>query len=444
MPTRHNIWVHGGQDRFVNREHELTILQKDFQTARVIVLYGRRRIGKTRLLKKWGESVELLYTQAIEASEPLQLQQIYEDMKDHFSLKIAPQNWNDQLKLFSSISKRAAIVLDEFPYLVESNPSVPSILQRWIDHDQPNTIVLVLSGSSIGMMHSLFLDSSSPLYGRANRILRLEPMNYTSFAEYLRVDPNNRDNFIKYSVTGGMPKYWEYTEKDQSSIEFIDSIFSSEYSWFENEPYRILKDENINGLRPFSILEAIGRGASKPSDIAKRLQVRQTDIGRPLSALLDASVLTREVPFGESVRSTKKTLYSIADHTIRFWYSLYSPHRSRWHLYSIQKKQQIVHSHAAFTLEKEYRELFPDGARYWEGNDIEFDCVRHTDGSTDRIIVSEIKWKDLNPQTRTRLRSELQKKYMTSKLAQKYDKADFEILSFADVIEKNVPKTVRS
>jgi hypothetical protein len=421
-------------DRFVNRKHELSILKKDFYADRVIVLYGRRRIGKTRLLKKWGESSELLYTQAIEASESLQIQQIYEDMKHHFPIDITAQNWNDLLKLFSSVSKRAAIVLDEFPYLVESNPSLPSILQRWIDHDQPDTLVLVLSGSSIGMMHSMFLDTSSPLYGRANRILRLEPMKYTSFAEYLRVDPNTRDTFIIYSVTGGMPKYWEYAEKDQRSINFIDSIFSSEFSWFENEPYRILKDENINGLRPLSILEAIGRGASKPSEIANRLNVRQTDIGRPLQALLDASLLSREVPFGESVRNTKKTLYSIADHTIRFWYSLYSPHRSRWHLYSKEKKQQLVHTHAAITLEKEYRALFPDGGRYWEGKDIEFDCVRLADESNTRIIVSEIKWKDLDQKTRARLRQELQEKYTASKLSKKYDEAEFEILSFSDVV----------
>ena len=213
-------------------------------------------------------------------------------------------------------------------------------------------------------------------------------------------------------------------------------MFTEHYSWFENEPHRILKDENINGLRPLSILEAIGRGASKPSEIAKRLGVRQTDIGRPLQALLDASLLTREIPFGESIRSTKKTLYSIADHTMRFWYSVYSPHRSRWHLYSKEKKQQILHTHAAGTLEKEYRSLFPDGARYWEGNDIELDRVRHADKSAKRIIISEIKWKDLTTRTRTRLKRGLQEKYLSSALAQKYPEADFEILSFSDVVQK--------
>ncbi|MCF7929176.1 MAG: AAA family ATPase [Spirochaetales bacterium] len=424
------------RDRFVNRTRELSILEKEFRTARVIVLYGRRRIGKTRLLKKWGESAHLLYTQAIEASESLQLQQIYEDLKEHFTVDIEPRSWFDMLKLFSSISKQSAIVLDEFPYLVESSPSLPSILQRWIDHDQADTVALVLSGSSTGMMHSLFLDTASPLYGRADRILRLEPMGYPSFTAYMQDDPENRENFIKYSVTGGVPKYWEYVEPQQSAAGFIDSIFSSEYSWFENEPYRILKDEKINGIRPVSILEALGRGASKPSEIAKRLQTKQTDIGRPLLALLDASLISRELPFGESVRSTKKTLYSITDHTLRFWYSLYSPHRSRWHLYSEETKRQIVHNHAAVALEKEYRALFSDAERYWEGKEVEFDCLRHADESMKRIIVSAIKWKELNNKTRTRLKKELQEKYADSGLAKKYEKADFEILDFHDVVRK--------
>ncbi|MFP4619400.1 MAG: AAA family ATPase [Spirochaetaceae bacterium] len=422
--------------RFVNRAAELSTLQKDVDNADVLVLYGRRRVGKTRLLQKLGESVELLYSQAIEASESLQIQQIYEDMKNHLPLEISPHDWNDLIKLFSSITTRTAVVLDEFPYLVKSNPSLPSLLQRWIDHEKPENLALILSGSSIGMMHSLFLDASSPLYGRAHRLLRVEPMGYTSFTEYLQANPHVRESFITYSVTGGMPKYWEYAEKDRSSIDFIDSIFSSEYSWFENEPQRILKDENINGLRPLSILEAIGRGASKPSEIAARLGVRQTDIGRPLGALLDASILTRELPFGESMRSTKKTLYSIADHTMRFWYSVYSPHRSRWHLYSREKKQQLLHPHAAGTLEREYRSLYPDAARYWEGNDIEFDCVRYADESARRIIVSELKWKELNSRTRTRLKKDLQEKYMSSALARKYPEADFEVLSFDDVVRK--------
>lgn len=436
MLTAHNIYMKSTRHRFVNRTRELSILEKDFRTARVIVLYGRRRIGKTRLLRKLGESAKILYNQAIEASEPLQLQQIYEDLKDHFPVDIAPRTWTDMVKLFSSISNRSAIVLDEFPYLVESSPALPSILQRWIDHEQPDSLALVLCGSSTGMMHSLFLDAASPLYGRADRILRLEPMGYPSFAAYMQADPEDRENFIKYSVTGGVPKYWEYVEPQQSAADFIDSIFSSEYAWFENEPYRILKDEKINGIRPVSILEALGRGASKPSEIAKKLETKQTDIGRPLQALLDASLITRELPFGESVRSTKKTIYSITDHTLRFWYSIYSPHRSRWHLYSEETKRKIVHSHAAVTLEKEYRALFPDAARYWEGKELELDCLRHVDESMRRIIVSEIKWKELNKKTRTQLKQELQENYRASKLSNKYALADCEILDFGDVVKK--------
>ncbi len=167
-------------------------------------------------------------------------------------------------------------------------------------------------------------------------------MSYSCFTECLSLEVNDRDTFIKYSVTGGIPRYWNYAETRESGFDFIGRIFFSDFAYFENEPYRILKDEKIGGMRPLSVLEAIGRGASIPSEIAKRLSVRQTDIGRPLQALLDSSIIQRDLPFGESIRSTKKVLYSICDPMIRFWFYVYSPHRSRLHLYSRDKKREIV------------------------------------------------------------------------------------------------------
>ena len=217
-----------------------------------------------------------------------------------------------------SSDKWSFLDFDEFPYLVATNKSLPSLFQKWIDHKQPENLKLILSGSSQTMMHSTFLDSSSPLFERANRTLNIRPMDYKSFREFLNIKSNNIESFMKYSITGGIPKYWEYINTKQKILELVDNMFFSDFSFLENEPYRILKDENVKGIQALSILEAIGRGAAKPSEIAKKLSIPQTSLSRPLQVLQDASIITRELPFGESIRSTKKILYHISDYGYAF------------------------------------------------------------------------------------------------------------------------------
>lgn len=420
--------------RFINRKKELDLLDKEIKKSKLIVIYGRRRIGKTRLITEWGKNNPIVYSQAIEGAENLQIEQFFSDIKEILPTNIEPSSWTDFFELLSLVKRKVIIVIDEFPYLVKSNNSLPSIIQKWIDHKQPENVNLIILGSSQTMMHSIFLDSSSPLYQRAGRIIQIGPMGYKTFCEYSDIDLNRMDSFIKYSIVGGIPKYWELINGKKNYLNLIDEIFFSEFPLIENEPYRLLKDENINGLQPISILEAIGRGATKLSEIAKSIKVAQTSLGRPLQLLMDTSIISRELPFGESIRSTKKTLYYISDYLIRFWYSIYSPHRSRWHLYSKEKKNTILLYHTSFILEYEYRKLFMDSSRYWEDQIAEFDCVRYADDSLKKIIISEIKWKKQNTRYKELCLIDMSNKYKQTKLCKKYDKADFEVLTFDDVV----------
>jgi len=260
-------------------------------------------------------------------------------------------------------------------------------------------------------------------------------MNYNSFRGSLKIKSNNIESFMKYSITGGIPKYWEYIDIKQGIIEFVDNMFFSDFSFLENEPYRILKDEKVKGVQAISILEAIGRGATKPSEIAKKLAIPQTSLGRPLQVLQDASIITRELPFGESIRSTKKVLYHISDYPIRFWFNIYSPHRSRWHLYSEKKKEELIVNHSSFVLESEFRKLYLESSRYWEGGGIEFDCVRFSDESLKKVIITEIKWRRLSKKMRSGLEKDLMEKYKNSKLSKQYPDAVLEVLSCEDIIE---------
>ena len=173
-----------------------------------------------------------------------------------------------------------------------------------------------------------------------------------------------------------------------------------------------------------SVLEAVGRGAEKPSEIAGRLGTAQTNLGRTFQQLLDASVLRREIPFGESLRSTKKTRYRIQDPAMRFWFQVYSPHRTRWQTYRQEEKKKLIHDHAATVFEDYCRAQHPEAARYWEAN-VEFDFVRDERG---RAVVSEVKFRRLSATERRQLGNHLASSWQKSALARRFREAAFEIL----------------
>ena len=191
-------------------------------------------------------------------------------------------------------------------------------------------------------------------------------MHYGAFCQACGLKPADDQSFERFSLVGGIPKYWEFVDAKASALQLADELFFGFAPYLDQEPTRILRDEGIAGLNAVSVLEAIGRGAEKPSEIAARLGTAQTNISRLLQQLLDASILEREIPFGENLRSTKRTLYRIQDPSLRFWFRVYSPHRTRWQQYDKQKKTRLLHEHAATVFEDFCRQQYVEAARYWE------------------------------------------------------------------------------
>lgn len=132
------------------------------------------------------------------------------------------------------------------------------------------------------MMHQLFSNSSTPLFQRAESILKLKPMSYGHFCQKLDIDPLLPKNFYLFSFVGGIPKYWNYVEAKDSPVVLVDRLFFSEISYLENEPDFVLKDENIKLAMAKSILNAIGFGAHKLSEIASRMGVEKTALSGSL------------------------------------------------------------------------------------------------------------------------------------------------------------------
>ena len=420
---------------FVNIINELEKIRND--KSKLIVIFGRRRVGKSALIMesqmRLKDGPKQYYSQAIEGPESMQIEQLCQDIAPLIP-DVQVASWVDFFRLLALVTEPSLLALDEFPYLVKSQPSLSSIMQKFIDHQCPPHLRIVLLGSSQTMMHSLFLSSHSPLYERAGEILHIRPMQYRHFCEAKGLDHPQKEDFIRYALVGGVPRYWDYIDQRKTISEIAESLYFENGARLESEPDRLLKDENMVGEQAKFILELVGRGVRRPSEMASRMAIKQTSLSKPLEALIHASLLNREVPFGESVRTTKRTLYTIVDPVLSFWYAVYSPHRTLWTKYSAEQKSKLINDHASQVFEAEFRRLFRDGHRYWE-NDLEFDCVRYADGSGKKIIISEVKFKVLTPSERDELEKQLSEKFLRSKLAQNYQ-ATFEVIDFEQGIKQ--------
>jgi AAA+ ATPase superfamily predicted ATPase len=384
---------------------------------------------------RWLSRRKGLYSQAIEATKAQQLDQVFQDIREQLNTNIVPKSWGELFELLGlQKQKRWIFCLDEFPYLVASDPTLPSVLQRWLDHAGVERCLLILSGSSTRTMNGLFLNRSAPLYGRASKLLQIAPMAYPAFCAACRRKPGEQESFSLFSLVGGIPKYWEFIRHRQTAIALADELFFGFAPYLDQEPARVLRDENIAGTTAIAVLEAIGRGAEKPSEIAARVGTAQTNLTRLLQQLLDASIITREIPFGESTRSTKRSLYRIHDPALRFWFRVYSPHRTRWHRYSLRDKAKLLRDHASTVFEDFYRGLFPGARRYWE-SDLEFDSVREGPDSagTTRLMVSEIKWAVLTAAEREKIGARLAEAWTRSALRDRYKQVGFEVIDASEL-----------
>jgi AAA+ ATPase superfamily predicted ATPase len=408
---------------FANRTAELAELDEHARNGGLLVLFGRRRVGKTGLLTRWLTQHGGLYSQAIEASKDQQLDQVVADLRPHLSTALSPRSWADLFELLDLQPRDFVLCLDEFPYLVAADPSLPSVLQRWLDHRKRKKSALVLAGSSTRMMNDLFLNRGAPLYGPARKVLEIAPMGYAAFCKACRQNPASADSFARFALVGGVPKYWELVERGQSPVALAQALYFGVSPFLEVEPTRLLRDEQIAGFNAPSVLEAIGRGAEKPSEIAARLNTPQTNLSRLFQVLVDARLVVRQVPWGESLRTTKRSLYRLEDPMLRFWFRVYSPHRSRWAGYSEAEKAKLVDDHAATVFEDVVRARWPGAARYWEAG-AELDSVREEDG---RLVVSEVKWAALSKAERDGELASLKLRFARTALARKHTEVSFEV-----------------
>lgn len=402
---------------FLDRERERRRLDALLERtgSALAVVYGRRRIGKTRLLLEWVRAHGGVYTVADRTSPPVQRRTLAEALNQRLP-GLADAEWRDWASLFAGIARasralgwRGPLVLDELPYWVEQSPELPSVLQRWLDHDAREAgLVVALAGSSRHLMHGLVLDAAEPLYGRADQILQLGPLPLRHAAAV--VSGTAADQVAFGAAFGGVPRYWELAAAATGSLaERIDAVVLDPLGPLHDEPDRLLQDEvpSAEALRPY--LDALGAGASRVAEIGARLERPATSMARPLAQLVDLGYVRRDTPFGEDERATKRALYRLADPFLRLWFRVVAPNRAALAAVPEAGRRELLARRWPGLLGETWEELcrdavprlaadHPVGAggpwgparRWWHGAAAEWDVVAESlDGA--RLLLGEAK-----------------------------------------------------
>ena len=314
---------------FYNRDDETRRLRRFLVSgsAGLAVVYGRRRCGKSTLLQRV-LSEQHVYFQADQRETPLQLEALAAALsgrlRDFGSVKY--RTWDELLTaLYVRADRLIHVCLDEFPYLVQADPALPSILQRYLDRpDGP--VAWFLCGSSQRMMQGLVIDRQAPLYGRAREIIKVEPLSAGWVIPALGLDAP--DAVKAYATWGGVPRYWELASEYKSQEEALADLVWSPRGVLHEEPNRLLQDELRSAVQPYSILSLIGTGCNRPSEIAARMEKPLSSLARPLSQLCELGYVRRDVPFGENEKKTRRALYRLNDPFLRFFFRFVLPHES--------------------------------------------------------------------------------------------------------------------
>lgn len=311
---------------FFGRERELKKLNQmyDSNMFEFAVFYGRRRVGKTTLIKEFCKNKNAIYFVAREADGEINLRNFSTDVfRITESQKSGNSYFGDWEKAFDyiyNISKdeRIILVIDEYPYLAQSYPPISSIIQAHIDAKLKNSkLFLILCGSSMSFMEYQVLGYKSPLYGRRTAQFRVLPFSY--FESILFFDAfTKEDKAILYGITGGIPEYLSKINNNLSVKDNIISLYLDDSGALYEEPSNLIKQELREPSTYNGIIEAIANGASRLNEIAGKNNMESNKCSKYLTSLMVLGIIKKEIPITETIG--KKSIYLIDDQMFRFWY----------------------------------------------------------------------------------------------------------------------------
>lgn len=311
---------------FIGRTAELASLQAAWERSgfQMIVMYGRRRIGKSTLIREFIKNKKAIYFAAIRAGIEKNLELLSRQVLEALNPAAASFAVSDTDTLFRFIGQecmeqRTILVIDELPYLAEADRSFLSVLQNYIDGLWSNSqLFLILCGSSISFMENEVLSSKSPVFGRRTAQIRLNVFHYLEAAQFVP-DYTPEEKAIVYGVTGGVAYYLSLFDQKKSLDENIIDLFFRKSGYLYEETGNLLTQEFRNTATYSDIISAIASGSNRINEIVSKVHLDSASVSYALSNLITTGIAAKERAMTEE-KNRKKVLYVLKDNMFRFWY----------------------------------------------------------------------------------------------------------------------------
>jgi AAA+ ATPase superfamily predicted ATPase len=356
--------------QFIGRSGELKTMEEEYaRDGGFIVVYGRRRVGKTTLIKEFIKGKKALYFLATEEIETNNMRdfaaQIGGFIGDETMRNAIYKNWQDLFQRFADFEpgEKKVLVIDELPYLAKVNPAFASILQKaWDERLKGQNVMLILCGSLISMMKKTALNYDSPLYGRRTAQIRLLPLSFSEV--YSASGGSFAAAAEKYAITGGVPKYLEFFGADRPLRDEIARAILSKNGFMYEEPSFLLKEEVREPANYFSIIRTMAAGNRKIGHIAGLLEISPTKLIPYMKTLIDLGFVEKRLPVTErDAEKSRKGLYFISDNFMRFWFKYVYPFRGELELDNMETvlerlDNDFIASFAALAYEDMCKDIF--------------------------------------------------------------------------------------
>ena len=353
----------------IGRERELKTLNDRYNSGRFefIPIYGRRRVGKTTLIKEFISDKKAIFFTATEGGKNHNLRNLSSTIFEYMSGMLTEITYDSFEAAFNAIyevakKEKLVFVIDEFPYLAQSYKAISSILQQYIDLKFNETeLFIILCGSSMSFMEYQVLGYQSPLYGRRTGQLKIEPFGiFDSMMFHKRF--THEENAVVYGIMGGIPKYLEMINDGNSLKDNIISCFLSADTMLFEEPTNLLKQELREPQTYNDIITAIARGSSKMGDIATKVSIDNFDsskCNKYLQSLISLGIVKKEQPI--IFASGRRSIYRLNDGMFRFWYRFIPQNMARIQL----GLGDLVYSHIEPQIPAYMGEVFEDICKQW-------------------------------------------------------------------------------
>ncbi len=395
---------------FVNRTQELSALESSWKSAGAsfVICYGRRRVGKTELIKHFLERKSGVYFLADRLSERDNLRALSRLVREFFNDPFLG-DFADWYAFFAylkaKLTGKTAVVIDEFPYLVETNRALSSVFQKgWDETLSKLPLMLVLCGSSIGMMERETMTYGSPLYGRRTSQLQVFPLRFADFSAFFPPLPFDR-RLELFTLAGGTPAYIKQLERAAGARQNFMKNFLPPDAYLFNEADFILKEETREPRQYFSILRALALGKHKLGEIVNETGLEKTSLHKYLYYLEELQLINKRFPVTEkNPEKSRQGLYFLADNYFSVWFDAVFPYRSELMIGNqrpaLNRFDQAFVHHCAAVYEQVGGEIlrglqdelfdFHRLGKWWE-KEQEIDIVACGERGED-MLFAEVKW----------------------------------------------------